>query len=58
MGRAPNEVPGRPVSSVVPSYSDNENAAAKAQRRSAAVAWRRRHPSWWQRVVLRKSPSD
>jgi len=58
MGRTPNEMPGRPVSKVVPTWSDNEDAAGKAQSRRAAVAWRRRHPSWWQRVVRRKSASD
>ena len=55
MGRAPNEIPGRPVSSLVPSLSDNENVAAKADRRRAAVAWRKLHPSRLSRLFRRRS---
>jgi hypothetical protein len=59
MARAPNEVPGRPTSTVVPIWSDNEDPAKKAESRRAAVEWRRRHPSWWQRTFRRRSlPAD
>ena len=60
MGRTPNEMPGRPVSSLVPTWSDNEDAATKAQRRRLAVEGRRRHPSWWRRVLHLRSvpPAD
>jgi hypothetical protein len=54
--RAPNEIPGRPTSVLVPTYSDNEQVGTKAQRRRLAVEWRRRHPSWWQRLFRLKLP--
>ncbi|MDQ4108566.1 MAG: hypothetical protein M3138_07145 [Actinomycetota bacterium] len=54
--RSPNEIPGRPTSVLVPTYSDNENPGTKAQRRRLAVEWRRRNPSWWQRLLRLKLP--
>ena len=54
--RSPNEIPGRPTSVLVPNYSDNENPGTKAQRRRLAVEWRRRHPSWWQRLLRLRLP--
>jgi hypothetical protein len=43
MGRAPNEVPGRPVGKVVPTWSENEDPEAFLERRRATVEWRREH---------------
>jgi len=31
--RAPNEIPGRPSGVLVPTYSDNEHPATKAEHR-------------------------
>jgi hypothetical protein len=41
MGRAPNEMPGRPVGKIVPTWSDNEDPEAFLERRRASVEWRR-----------------
>jgi hypothetical protein len=58
--RSPNEIPGRPTSVLVPTYSDNEHVGTKAQQRRLAVEWRRRHPQWWKRLLRLKSvpPAD
>jgi hypothetical protein len=55
MGRAPNEIPGRPISSLVPGWSDNDGVADKVDRRRAAVAWRKLHPSRLRRLFRRRS---
>jgi hypothetical protein len=39
----------------VPSWSDNDGVAAKADRRRAAVAWRKLHPSRLSRLFRRRS---
>ncbi|HZB00992.1 MAG TPA: hypothetical protein VE800_02660 [Actinomycetota bacterium] len=57
MGRAPNEMPGRPGGKVVPTWSDNDDVGAKADRRRAVAEWRQAHPAvrWWRRMLRRRS---